>query len=254
MVMQLSFSDQAGIITGASSGIGKATAIYLAERDANLALVDLDNEGLEAVAKAIVARGLSEPLIIKADISSEDEVAKLVQATIERYGEIDFLVNCAGILRRTPFLKIQTKEWDQVLNTNLRSQYLLCRNVIPYMKDQGRGAIVNVASLAGRTCSVLGGVHYTAAKHAVVGFTRHLAREFAGDGIRINAFCPGATLTPMLEQGSSTEEIERIINSIPRGKIADPAEHACIIGFLISEASGNIIGACIDSNGGALMV
>ena len=254
MINQLPLHGKSGIVTGASSGIGKATAIHLAEMGANLALADLDQEGLEAVAEKIISIGRAEPLIRNTDISIENEVSALVQAIIDRFGAIDFLVNSAGILRRTPFLKIETREWDQVISINLRGQYFLCRDVIPHMKTRGQGVIVNVASLAGRTCSVLGGAHYTTAKHALVGFTRHLAREFAKDGIRINAFCPGATRTPMFEMDTSSEETERIINSIPRGAIADASEHAWVIGFLISEASKNIIGACIDSNGGALMI
>lgn len=254
MANQLPLHGKSGIVTGASSGIGKATAIYLAGMGANLALADLNQEGLEVVAEEIISIGRAEPLIKTTDISIENEVSAMVQAIIDRFGAIDFLINSAGILRRTPFLKIATREWDQVININLRGQYFLCRDVIPHMITRGQGVIVNVASLAGRTCSILGGAHYTTAKHALVGFTRHLAREFARDGIRINAFCPGATRTPMFESDTSSEETERIVNSIPRGAIADPLEHARVIGFLISEASINIIGACIDSNGGALMI
>ncbi len=107
---------------------------------------------------------------------------------------------------------------------------------------------------AGRTCSILGGAHYTTAKHALVGLSRHLAREFAPHGIRVNAFCPGATLTSMVEATTSQDELDRVAAVTPRGRWADPMEQARVIGFLVSDASANIIGACIDSNGGALMV
>ena len=254
MANQLPLNGKSGIVTGASSGIGEATAIHLAGMGANLALADLDQEGLEAVAQKIISIGRAEPLIKNTDISIENQVSELVQASIERLGAIDFLVNSAGIIRRTPFLKIDTREWDQVISINLRGQYFLCRDVIPHMQTRGQGVIVNVASLAGRTCSVLGGAHYTTAKHALVGFTRHLAREFAPCGIRVNSFCPGATLTPMTKNSTTQEEIDHIAAVTPRGQWADPMEQAHVIGFLVSEASVNIVGACIDSNGGALMI
>jgi 3-oxoacyl-[acyl-carrier protein] reductase len=254
MDQQISLSNRYGIVTGAASGIGRATAIHLAETGAGLTLVDLDAEGLKSVAAQIETVGGIVPNIAVTDICDETAVKNSVQAACTHFGSIDFLVNCAGILRRTPFLEIETEEWDLVLSTNLRAQYIFCREVLYPMKDCGRGVIVNVASLAGRTCSVLGGAHYTTAKHALVGLSRHLAREFAPHGIRVNAFCPGATLTSMVEATTSQEELDRVAAVTPRGRWADPMEQARVIGFLVSDASANIVGACIDSNGGALMV
>jgi len=254
MEPQFSLLKRHGIVTGAASGIGRATALYLAEMGASLTLVDLDNEGIRIVADQIEAAGGKHPHISVIDISDESAVKTSVQTAFVHSGRIDFLVNCAGILKRTPFLEIETEEWDLVLNINLRAQYLLCREVLHHMKNSGRGVIVNVASLAGRTCSVLGGAHYTTAKHALVGLSRHLAREFAPYGIRVNAFCPGATLTTMVEVTTSQEELDRVAEVTPRGRWADPVEQARVIGFLVSDASVNIVGACIDSNGGALMV
>ena len=254
MERQFNLNGKNGIVTGAASGIGRATAIHLAEMGANLALVDLNPDGIERVAEQIGTRNGNQLLKIKTDISDETDIANMVQKILDKFGTIDFLVNCAGILRRTSFLEIETREWDLVLNINLRGQFFVCREVLRHMKGSCRGVIVNVASLAGRTCSILGGAHYTTAKHAMVGLSRHLAREFAPYGIRVNAFCPGATLTPMTENATSQEEIDRVASAIPRGQWADPMEQAHVIGFLVSEASANIVGACIDSNGGALMI
>jgi NAD(P)-dependent dehydrogenase (short-subunit alcohol dehydrogenase family) len=122
------------------------------------------------------------------------------------------------------------------------------------MKERGRGVIVNVASLAGRSSSILGGAHYTVGKHGLIGLSRHLAREFGPFGIRVNALCPGATLTPMTLTVTPQEEIDRVAASIPRGRWSSPEEQARVIGFLVSEDAVNITGACIDCNGGSLMV
>ena len=254
MEQQLSLLNRYGIVTGAASGIGRATALHLAEMGAGLTLVDLDEEGLRSAAVQIEAAAGIAPHIAITNICDETAVQNSVQVACSHFGSIDFLVNCAGILRRTSFLEIETEEWDLVLSTNLRAQYVLCREVLRHMKESGRGVIVNVASLAGRTCSVLGGAHYTTAKHALVGLSRHLAREFAPYGIRVNAFCPGATLTSMVEATTSQEELDRVAAVTPRGRWADPMEQARVIGFLVSDDSANIVGACIDSNGGALMV
>ena len=248
------FNEKTGIVTGAASGIGRATAIYLAKLGAKIAIFDLDEARLAETAGEITAAGYKAPIQLPLDISKEQDVIAAVASAANTLGSIDFLVNSAGILRRTPFLEIETSEWDLMINVNLRAQYVICREVLRHMVPRKTGAIVNVASLAGRSCSLLGGAHYTTVKHALVGFSRHLAREFAATGIRINAFCPGATRTPMVENSTSTEELKRLDAAIPRGTVADPAEHARVIGFMLSDAAINVIGACIDSNGGSLMI
>jgi len=243
-----------GIVTGAASGIGRAAAVHLAQMGAGVALVDLDSAGLVETVSAIEERTFSPSLVFGTDVTDESEVNRVVKETAAEFGAIDFLVNSAGILRRTPFLEIQPAEWDLMLNVNLRGPFLYCKAVARCMVDQGRGVIINVASLAGRSSSILGGAHYTSAKHAMIGLSRHMARELSPKGLRINAFCPGATLTPMITNSTSAEEIEAVASTIPRRKWATPEEQAAVIGFLISDAAINITGACIDSNGGSLMV
>ena len=146
------------------------------------------------------------------------------------------------------------EEWDLMLKVNLRGPLLYCRHTVPHMIRQGKGVIVNVASLAGRSSSILGGAHYTSAKHALIGLSRHMARELSPKGLRVNAFCPGATLTSMITNSTSSEEIEAVAATIPRKRFATPEEQAAVIGFLVSDAAVNITGACIDSNGGSLMI
>jgi NAD(P)-dependent dehydrogenase (short-subunit alcohol dehydrogenase family) len=188
------------------------------------------------------------------DAADEEQVHRAVAECVSGFKTVDFLINSHGILRRTQFLDIPSAEWDLMMGVNLRGCFLFCKAVLPLMKERGNGVIVNVASLAGRTCSILGGAHYTTAKHGLVGLSRHLAREFAPFGIRINAFCPGATMTPMILNSTPPEEIKRVASSIPRGRWAEPEEQARVIGFLVSDAAINITGASIDSNGGSLMV
>jgi NAD(P)-dependent dehydrogenase (short-subunit alcohol dehydrogenase family) len=254
MAWQIDLRGKSGIVTGSASGIGKAAAIHLAAMGARLALVDIGAEGLEAAAREIRSAGGSSALCLQADAADENQVERSVARCLAEFGAIDFLVNGHGILRRTPFLEIQNSEWDLMIGVNLRGCYLFCKAVLPHLKARGRGAIVNVASLAGRSCSILGGAHYTTAKHGLIGLSRHLAREFAPHGIRVNAFCPGATLTPMIVNSTPPEEIERVAAGIPRGRWAAPEEQAYVIGFLLSDAAANITGACIDSNGGTLMI
>ena len=243
-----------GIVTGAASGIGRATAVHLARMRAGVALVDLNRAGLEETRSIIRQEAPSPALIFATDAADESEVIRVVNETATEFGAIDFLVNCAGILKRTAFLEIPVEEWDVMLNVNLRGPFLYCQSVVPHMLRRNKGVIINVASLAGRSSSILGGAHYTSAKHALIGLSRHLAKELSPKGLRVNAFCPGATLTPMVTNATPAEEIEAVASTIPRRRWATPEEQAAVIGFLVSDAAINITGACIDSNGGSLMV
>jgi 3-oxoacyl-[acyl-carrier protein] reductase len=243
-----------GIVTGAASGIGRAAAVHLARMGAGLALVDLDAAGLAEVSQSIESGPGVSVLSFAGDAADEGEVQRVVGETGAAYGAIDFLVNSAGILRRSGFLEMDVAEWDLMMKVNLRGPFLYCKYVAPHMVRRGKGVVVNVASLAGRSSSILGGAHYTSAKHALIGLSRHMARELGPQGLRVNAFCPGATLTPMTRSAAPKEEIEAVAGSIPLRRWATPEEQAAVIGFLVSDAAANITGACIDSNGGALMV
>jgi 3-oxoacyl-[acyl-carrier protein] reductase len=254
MAWQIDLSGKSGIVTGAASGIGKAAALHLASMGASLALVDINLDGLAATAQAIRDAAGPPAIPIQADAADESQVQHAAAGCLAEFKAIDFLVNAHGILRRTPFLDLQTAEWDLMLGVNLRSCFFFSKAVLPAMKARGQGVIINVASLAGRSSSILGGAHYTVAKHGLIGLSRHLAREFGPMGIRVNALCPGATLTPMTLAVTPQEEIDRVTAAIPRRRWSSPEEQARVIGFLVSEDAVNITGACIDCNGGALMV
>lgn len=254
MAWQIDLSGKSGIVTGAASGIGKAAALHLSGMGASLAVVDINLDGLAATAQAIQDAGGPPVIPIRTDAADESQVQQAAAGCLAEFKAIDFLVNAHGILRRTRFLDMPTAEWDLMLGVNLRSCFFFCKAVLPGMKERGQGVIVNVASLAGRSSSILGGAHYTVAKHGLIGLSRHLAREFGPFGIRVNALCPGATLTPMTLSATPQEEIDRIAAAIPRGQWSSPEEQARVIGFLVSEDAVNITGACIDCNGGSLMV
>jgi 3-oxoacyl-[acyl-carrier protein] reductase len=243
-----------GIITGAASGIGRAAAVHLARMGAAVALVDLNRAGLEETAERIGRRSEAPTRVFTADAAEDGEVRRVVSETADAFGSLDFLINSAGILRRSGFLEMPLEEWDLMIRVNLRGPFLYCRHTVPHMVRRGKGVVVNVASLAGRSSSILGGAHYTSAKHALIGLSRHMARELGPRGVRVNAFCPGATLTPMTVDSTSPEEIEAVAATIPRRRWATPGEQAAVIGFLVSDAAANITGACIDSNGGSLMI
>ncbi len=237
MYPQYDFSNHCGILTGAASGIGKATALLLAASNAGLALVDRNASGLKAVVQACEERGIAVPLAVEADVSRPADVQRMVDATLEHFGRIDFLVTSAGVLFRTAFTEIPLAEWDELMDTNVRGLFMCNQFVVRAMLAQGGGTIVNVASVAGRSISLIGGVHYCAAKHAVIGITRHLARELCTRGIRANAFCPGATHTPMIHDNMDAEAIKGLEARIALGRLAEPEEHARVIAFMLSDAA-----------------
>lgn len=254
MNAKFDFSDRSGIITGAASGIGKALALLLAGSNAGLALVDRDASGLEATVDACRESRPGTLLSVDADVSSEQDVGRMVQEALARFGRIDFLVTCAGILYRNNFMDISLQEWDDIMNTNVRGLFMCNQFVVGEMLKQGGGTIVNVASVAGRSISLIGGAHYCASKHAVIGITRHMARELCTKGIRANAFCPGATSTPMIHDNLSADEIEDLKKRIALERLAEPEEQARAVAFLLSDAASYLNGACIDSNGGSVML
>ena len=254
MITKYDFSDQCGIVTGPASGIGNAVALLLAESNAGLALVDRDTSGLEAVRRGCEKKCATTPLAVDADVSREKDVRRMVDETLTRFGKIDFLVTSAGLLFRTGFTDIPMQEWDELMDTNVRGLFMCNQFVVREMLKQGGGTIVNVASVAGRSISLIGGVHYCASKHAVIGITRHMARELCTRGIRANAFCPGATHTPMIHDNMQADEIKGLEARIALGRLAEPEEHARVIAFMLSDAASYLNGACLDSNGGSVML
>jgi NAD(P)-dependent dehydrogenase (short-subunit alcohol dehydrogenase family) len=248
------FEERGAIITGAASGMGRAEALLMAEAGVHLALVDLDQSALTRVSEDIQAMGGPQPLVVPADISQQDQVQDMGTKARSFLPSVDYLVTCAGVMIPHAFTDISPDEWGRVVDINLTGSYLCCREVVPAMLEQGSGAVVLVASMAGRSTSVWGGAHYTASKHGVIGLARHLARETGPQGIRVNAFCPGGTLTPMVLNDTTPEARAEVAAKRPLRRWATAEEQAGVIAFLLSNQASFITGAAIDSNGGALMV
>lgn len=248
------FKGKCCIVTGAASGIGEQICILLAKSGAKVVLVDYDEVNLISATNACKEVAIVAPLTIAADVSKKEDVTRMVKSTVAHFQKIDFLVTGAGILYRTKFLDIELEEWDEVMNTNIRGLFLCNQIVVAQMLKQGEGRIVNIASVAGRSMSLIGGAHYATSKHAVIGLTRHMARELCQQGIRVNAFCPGATSTPMIHDNLSAEQITDLKPRIALGRLAEADEQARVIAFMLSDAASYLNGACIDSNGGSVML
>jgi 3-oxoacyl-[acyl-carrier protein] reductase len=247
-------NGKVALVTGASSGIGRATAEALAANGARVALNFHRNEaGAEAARTEIASRG-GRAIAVQADVTRAGEVRSLVEQTVADLGPIDILVNNAGsLIERLKILELTEARWDEVIDLNLKSAFLCCQAVAGSMMERQTGAIVNVSSIAGRTGGALGSIHYSAAKGGLITFTKGLAKELAPFGVRVNAVSPGVIDTPYHEQFSSPEMMKTYTNLIPLGKVGTPAEVGKVICFLASDAASYLAGETIEINGGMFM-
>jgi len=254
---QLKYDDLKGkvaIVTGAARGIGEAVAKSLAANGVTVVVNDINIKQAKKIAQEIVDEN-QQAVAIQTDVSNYQQVAEMVDTVLETYGRIDILVNNAGILRRRRTIEeIDDEEWDLVMNVNVKGVFNCSKAVIKTMKRQGSGKIVNISSSAGKSVSELGGAHYTASKAAVLGLTRHLAREVASFNINVNAVCPGLIDTPMVRGSTSPEELEAQIKAIPMGRLGTPKEVANLVLFLVSDVSSYINGATVDIGGASLLI
>jgi 3-oxoacyl-[acyl-carrier protein] reductase len=241
------------IVTGAARGIGAAIAEACAREGARVAALDLDGPGAEAVAAALRGRG-ADALALRADVTRAADIAAALDAVLARWGRVDVLVNNAGgfaVIRATE--DIPEAEWDAIVASNLTSVFLCVKAVLPLMKRQRYGRIVNLASVVGRGGAVRVTSHYAAAKAGVIGLTRHLALEVGADGITVNAVAPGTTATERVLKARTPEETRRVAEAIPVRRLGEPAEIAEAVVFLASDAAAFINGATLDVNGGQVM-
>lgn len=247
------FEGKVAIVTGAGSGLGRAISLRLARGSAHVVVNDVSSAGAESTVAQIKELG-GEAVAVQGDVTRSQDVKRMVDTAVKRYGDVHILVNNAGIIFPTHVFDLEEEEWDRVIEVNLKGTYLCARAVLPAMRKAGWGRIVNMSSKAGRSSSTIGGAHYTASKAAVLGFTRHLAREEAQHGITVNAVCPGLIDTEMVR---STIGIEKALSYAPRFPIArlgQPEEVADLVAFLASERASYITGASADINGGDLMM
>jgi NAD(P)-dependent dehydrogenase (short-subunit alcohol dehydrogenase family) len=254
VALELGLLDgRSAIITGGGTGIGAACARLFAEHGARVTIVDVNADAAESVVAEIRGRAGKARAVV-ADVRSFDQVHEVVQGTLSAFGAIHILVNNAGVIRQTAFEDISEAEWDLLLDVNLKGAFNCCRAVVPLLKEQRYGKIVNVASMAGRSVSGLGGAHYTASKAGVLGLTRHLARELGPFGINVNAACPGMTETSMQLAVRTHDELGVRAQGLPLRRPANPVEQARVILFLASDWASYMCGASVDVNGGALMI
>ena len=246
-----SLAGRVAIVTGASRGLGKEAAEGLAEAGAKVVLAARREQWLESTAREFVERGF-ECLSLPCDIAQEDQTNGLVSATLARFGRIDILINNAGISWGAPYEKMPTEAWRKVLETNVIGTHLMTRAVLPAMKQQGYGKIVNVASvtaLLGLPGDILEAASYTASKGALIAMTRELAVQYAAHGIRVNAIAPGFFPTRMTS-GVLEHARERIEKATPLGRLGEDGDLKGAIVFLSSAASDYITGQVLAIDGG----
>ncbi len=247
------FDGRVAVVTGSGRGIGRAVAERLAADGAAVAIVDLDETAAQEVATAIGSAG-GRALAVRCDVTDPAAVKAMAASVAGAFGGIDILVNNAGILRSTRVMDMSAEEWHLVVDANLTSTFLCSQAVQPFMVARGRGSICNLASMAGRATSTLGGAHYTTAKAGVLGLTRALAREWAPHAITVNAISPGIVDTPMVRGSRDEAGLDAVRQSIPFKRFADPSELAALIAFLVSDEAVYITGANVDIHGGELII
>ncbi len=243
------FANKVILVTGGTSGIGRATAIAFAQEEASVVVVGRrENEGAESV--ALIEEAGGKGLFIRADVSVEDDVAAMVAKTVETFGKLDFAFNNAGVfLESAPITEVSLNIIDRTLTVNVRGIALCLKHEIPAILESG-GGIVNTASYLGIRPSP-GSAIYNASKFAVIGLTKSAALEFASQGIRINAVCPGVIETPMNEDYRQDEEGEDFLNSLqPVGRIGQPEEIAAAVLYLCSPSAGFTTGTTLSVDGG----
>jgi NAD(P)-dependent dehydrogenase (short-subunit alcohol dehydrogenase family) len=249
----MQFAGKVVLVTGSQQGIGRAMASEFAAAGADVAINWLDDEGAaQSVAEDVGVRG-RRALLVRADVARVEQVQAMVAAVQDGLGPIDILINNAGVFPRVPFLEMTERDWDYVLDVNLKGSCFCAQAVAKAMVAAGRrGSIVNIASGAALRGSPRG-VHYVASKGGILSLTRAMALELAPYRIRVNAIAPGLTDTAQPRYGSSEAEIAETARAIPLGRMAQPDEIAQAAVFLASENAGFVTGQTLHVNGGSYL-
>ena len=245
------FEGKAALVTGASRGIGRAIALRLAGAGANIVVnYNTKADAAMSVADAVKAGG-SQASVVQADVARSADVERLVQAALNAFGRIDVLVNNAGITRDTLLMRMSEDDWDAVLDTNLKSAFLVTKAVMRPMLRQRHGRIVNITSISG-VIGNAGQANYSASKAGLIGFTRSTAREVASRNITCNAVAAGVIETEIW-RGVPESAIESMLQMIPVGRKGTPEDVAEAVAFLASDAAAYITGQVLNVDGGMVM-
>jgi NAD(P)-dependent dehydrogenase (short-subunit alcohol dehydrogenase family) len=245
------FEGKLSVVTGAGSGIGRATALAFAREGASVAVADILEQDNQETARMIMDLG-GHALAITCDVARNDDVRRALDETVKTFGRLDFAFNNAGIeYAFKPAAEITEEEWDRIIDIDLRGVFLCMKHEIPLMLKQGGGAIVNTSSGAG-VKGFKGGAAYVAAKHGVVGLTKAAALDYAQSNIRINAVCPGIIDTSMMQRfsGGTPEGRQTVIAQEPVGRMGTPDEIAAAVVWLCSDAASFVVGSAMVVDGG----
>jgi len=250
MEEEVKLKGKVALVTGAAQGIGRAVALLLARNGADIAVSDINLEKAEETAKEIELIG-PRAMAIRVDVAQFNDVERMVEAILEKFGKVDILVNNAGVTRDKLILRMTEEDWDVVLNINLKGTFNCTKAVVRNMAKQRSGKIVSIASVVGEMGNA-GQVNYSASKAGVIGLTKTIAREFAQRGINVNAIAPGYIETPMTEvlPEKVKEDLKRLI---PMERLGKPEDVAEAVLFLVSEESNYITGHVLNVNGGIYM-
>jgi NAD(P)-dependent dehydrogenase (short-subunit alcohol dehydrogenase family) len=251
----MKLQGKVAIVTGAASGIGRASAIAFAREGAKVVVVDVDEHNGAQTAAGINAEG-NKAFFAKADVSREADIKQVVEIVIARWGKIDILFNNAGVVLVKPLEEMTGEEWDRVMSINVKSAFLAIKHAVPHMRRGGGGAILNTGSIASFT-GQLGTPAYSASKGAIALLTKSLALDFGRDRIRVNCICPGITDTPMLREhlGHGAEGEARIkarLSRVPSGEVLSPEDVARAALYLVSDDSIGVTGVLHVVDGGLL--
>ena len=245
------FAGRVAFITGAGSGIGRATALAFAAQEAAVAVSDSSEKGLQETARLIEDQG-GQVLSVLCDVTRSDDVAGAVTAAVQQFGRLDFAFNNAGIEQPpAPLHEISDEQWDRLIDINLRGVFYGMKHEVPAMLATGGGAIVNTSSGAG-VIGIAGQSAYAATKHAVIGLTKSAALDYAAAGVRVNAVCPGIIETPMMDRfsGGTEEGRQRVIDQEPVGRMGRPEEIASAVLWLCSDLGAFTVGHALVVDGG----